>query len=285
MTSPFAQTLEFKPQASNPIGLVLTVRGSEARVGLRKATVSDDQRATVGAFLGIRAGRRHLVGIITEMTSNDAPEGFSAIAKIDLTGEFVQAGAGEARFVRGVSNYPAIGDIVDVIDSQELGLIYSDAMKGGITLGALHDNPDIPARALVDGMVTRHFAVLGSTGVGKSSAVAVMLNEILEARPNLRIFLLDGHNEYARCFGASAQVINASNLKLPFWLFNFEELVDVLFGGKPAVDDEIDILAEHIPIAKGMYLIHRLAQDRATARKIDPKRTGYTVDTPVPYMI
>ena len=127
--------------------------------------------------------------------------------------------------------------------------------------------------------------MLGSTGVGKSSGVAVILNEILDARPNLRIFLLDGHNEFGRCFGARANVVNASNLKLPFWLFNFEEFVDVLYGGRPGVDEEIDILAEHIPIAKGMYLMHRMAQDRAAVRRVDPRRAGYTVDTPVPYVL
>ena len=80
-------------------------------------------------------------------------------------------------------------------------------------------------------MLRKHFAVLGTTGVGKSSGVAVILQEILAARPDLRIFLLDGHNEYGRCFGDRALVLNPRNLKLPFWLFNFEEIVDVIFGG------------------------------------------------------
>ena len=73
------------------------------------------------------------------------------------------------------------------------------------------------------------------------------------ARPNLRIFLLDVHNEYGRCFGDRALVLNPRNLKLPFWLFNFEEIVDVLFGGRPGVPEELDILAEVIPMAKGIY--------------------------------
>ena len=66
---------------------------------------------------------------------------------------------------------------------------------------------------------SKHFAVLGTTGVGKSSAVALILQEIMEARPNLRMFVLDPHNEYGRCFGERAQVLNPGNLKLPFWLF------------------------------------------------------------------
>ena len=49
------------------------------------------------------------------------------------------------------------------------------------------------------------------------------------------MFLIDPHNEYGRCFGEKALVLNPRNLKLPFWLFNFEEIVDVLFGGRPGV--------------------------------------------------
>jgi len=99
-------------------------------------------------------------------------------------------------------------------------------------------------------MLSKHFAVLGSTGVGKSSGVSLLLNEILKSRPNLRVFLLDVHNEYGRCFGDRALVLNPRNLKLPFWLFNFEEIVDVLFAGRPGVPEELDILAEVIPVAK-----------------------------------
>jgi hypothetical protein len=69
---------------------------------------------------------------------------------------------------------------------------------------------------------------------------------------------------------------------LPFWLFNFEEMVDVFFGGRPGLEDEVDILAEVIPLAKTSYLRHR---GSAIVKKLDPKTSGYTVDTPVPYRL
>jgi hypothetical protein len=128
--------------------------------------------------------------------------------------------------------------------------------------------------------------VFGTTGVGKSSGVAVLLQQVLKARPNLRIFLLDAHNEYARCFGDQAHVVNPGNLKLPFWLFNFEEMVDVIFGGRsPGVEDEFQILAELIPIAKSMYVQYQTVGSRTSAKKLDSKNTGFTVDTPVPYRL
>ena len=102
-------------------------------------------------------------------------------------------------------------------------------------------------------MLCKHFAVLGTTGVGKSSAVVLLLRQILAARSDLRVLLLDAHNEYGRCFEDKAQVLNPRNLKLPFWLFNFEEIVDVFFGGRPGVSEELEILSELIPLAKNVY--------------------------------
>ena len=267
------------------LGAVLSVRGSESHVGLKGSGTNDHERATVGSFLRIAAGPRKLIGMVTEVARNSAYEGYSAVATIDLMGELAVDAAGEAHFIRGVAKYPAIGDSVSLVASEELRVIYAAAGEGGATIGQLHEDDSIPVQCNVESLVSRHFAVLGSTGVGKSSGVAVILNEILRARSRLRVFLLDGHNEYGRCFGDRANVVNASNLKLPFWLFSFEELVDVLYGGRPGVEDEIDILAEHIPAAKGMYLQHRQAADRGSVRRADPRRAGFTVDTPSPYMI
>ena len=92
------------------------------------------------------------------------------------------------------------------------------------------------------------------------------LQQIIEARPDLRFFVLDVHNEYSRCFGDRAQVLNPSNLKLPFWLFNFDEIVDVFFGGRPGLDEEIDFLSEVIPLAKSLYAQQFSAQGRLNPR-------------------
>jgi hypothetical protein len=121
--------------------------------------------------------------------------------------------------------------------------------------------------------------------VGKSCAISLILHQILEARPNLRIFLLDVHNEYGRCFSAHAQTLNPRNLKLPFWLFNFEEIVDAFFGGRPGLEEEVEILADLIPLAKTAYTQYRSAADRLAIKRSDPKSLGFTVDTPVPYRL
>jgi DNA helicase HerA-like ATPase len=166
-----------------------------------------------------------------------------------------------------------------------LRLIYDISGSDTIDIGHLQQDPTIGAYVNVDEMLSKHFAILGTTGVGKSSGVALILNQILDARPNLRLFLLDGHNEYARCFGDRALVLNPRNLKLPFWLFNFEEAIDVFFGGRPGVEEEIAVLAELIPQAKSNYTQQYRSGDRPTLKRTDPKTTGFTGDTPVPYRL
>ncbi|MGC0394931.1 DNA helicase HerA-like ATPase [Bradyrhizobium sp. USDA 241] len=268
-------------------GRVISVRGSLARVGLLAASQMpiSEVRATVGRFVSIRCASSVIVAMITEVSCENlsSSDGYIAIASVDLLGEILNA-ADKAKFQRGVTNYPTIGDAVDLITSQELRTIYAPTGSDQINVGFLQQDRSVVAYVDVEEMLSKHFAVLGSTGVGKSTGVSLLLNEILKARPNLRIFLLDVHNEYGRCFGDRALVLNPRNLKLPFWLFNFEEIVDVLFGGRAGVPEELDILAEVIPLAKGVYTQYQNA-DRIGLKRIDPKQIGYTVDTPVPYRL
>lgn len=273
------------------LGHIVSVRGSEAHVGLPAQQSGDDARATVGKFMTISSGARALVGMITEVSARTTeadigtkPQG--AIARISLMGEIMQEADGTEHFRRGVSDYPAIGDPARNASNDELRLIYRPAGQRTINLGQLNHDSTIAAHIDVDNLISKHFAILGSTGVGKSSGVTVILSEILKARPDVRIFLLDGHNEYGNCFGTLANVIRPSTLKLPFWMFNFEELIDVIYGGRPALADEVEILSELIPIAKSTYLQYKAPTDKVSLKKGDPVRTtGYTVDTPVPYLL
>jgi uncharacterized protein len=268
-------------------GRVISVRGSLARVGLlaESRLPISEVRATVGRFVSIRCANSVIVAMITEVSCENlsSNDNLIAIASVDLLGEILNA-AGKAKFQRGVTNYPTIGDSVDLITSQELRTIYAPTGSDQINVGFLQQDSSVIAYVDIEEMLSKHFAVLGSTGVGKSTGVSLLLNEILKARPNLRIFLLDVHNEYGRCFGDRALVLNPRNLKLPFWLFNFEEIVDVLFGGRAGVPEELDVLAEVIPLAKGVYTQYQNA-DRIGLKRIDPKQIGYTVDTPVPYRL
>lgn len=268
-------------------GRVISVRGSLARVGLLASGPMPvkEARATVGRFISIRcAAATTIIAMITEVSCENQPSSdeYMATASVDLLGEI--SGGDRPKFQRGVTNYPTIGDAVELVTAEDLRTVYAPSGSDQINVGTLQQDKSVIAYVDVEEMLSKHFAVLGSTGVGKSTSVSLLLNEILQARPNLRVFLLDVHNEYGRCFGDRALVLNPRNLKLPFWLFNFEEIVDVLFGGRPGVPEELDVLAEIIPMAKGIYTQYQNS-DRIGLKRVDPKSGGYTVDTPVPYRL
>ncbi len=269
------------------LGRVVSVRGSQARVGILASPSMTPSaiRATVGQFFGIRAAHTTIVALITEVTRENIDTGndYIAVASVDLLGEISRGAA--PRFQRGVTVYPTIGDAVDILTHEELRIVYAPTGKDQINVGALQQDPSITAYVDVEEMLNKHFAVLGSTGVGKSSSVSLLLNEILRVRPRLRVFLLDVHNEYGRCFGEHALVLNPRNLKLPFWLFNFEEIVDVLFGGRPGVPEEMEVLSEVIPIAKATYTQYQNSDRQQGLKRIESKSVGFTVDTPVPYRL
>jgi DNA helicase HerA-like ATPase len=270
-----------------PIGRVISVDGSTARIELIQNRAPDAARATVGKFLGILSSHAVVVGMVTEIAELPRVPGAvqsTSAARIDLFGEIRTAGTGVA-FSRGVSDYPVIGESALLMNDRELRLVYG-SVAGGATIGTLHQDSSIDAQINIDELLGKHFAILGTTGVGKSSGVAIVLQQLLKSRPDLRIFLVDPHNEYGRCFGDKAQVLTPRNLRLPFWLFNFDETLEAFFGGRMRPEEEVEILMEVIPLAKGMYLQYRnTATDSRLYKKRDPKNSGYTVDTPVPYRI
>jgi len=284
---------ESHPQGVPPrvefIGRIISVHGSQASVGIPAASpqAPDEKRVTVGKFLGVAVGKTLLVGLITDVsmgTEAGARDNDAAVAQLDLIGEIRSGDGGTAYFQRGVTSYPAMGDPVVFVGARELRLIFQNSSSRMIEVGRLHQDGAIPAGIDVDEMLSKHFAVLGTTGVGKSSAIALLLQQILQVRPDLRVLLLDVHNEYGRCFGERAQVLNPNNIKLPFWLFNFDEIVDVFFGGRPGLEEEVDFLSEVIPLAKSSYAQQNGLTSRLAAKPGEAS-VRYTLDVPVPYRI
>jgi len=271
------------------LGRIISVHGSQASVGIPAMSpqAPEEKRIVVGKFVGVVVGKALLVGLITDIAmrrevGNDDQD--TAVAQLDLIGEIRSGENDAAYFQRGITSYPAMGDPVIFIGSRELRLIFQNSSVRMIEVGRLHHDSDIPAGIEVDEMLSKHFAVLGTTGVGKSSAVTLLLQEILQARPDLRVLLLDVHNEYGRCFGECAQVLNPSNIKLPFWLFNFDEIVDVFFGGRPGLEEEVDFLSEVIPLAKASYA-QQIGLTSKLAKPGEAASVRYTLDVPVPYRI
>jgi DNA helicase HerA-like ATPase len=270
------------------LGSVISCRGSEAHVALMQRPVAQTPRATVGKFVALKHAKGASVGMISEISAANgaAPAGSQAVARVDLMGEIAYGPGGMLRFDRGVREYPAIGDAVELLSREHLQLIYSSFDGRPMKIGDVQEDGGVPALIDADGLISKHFAVLGSTGVGKSSGTAVILNELMSAKPDVRMLLLDVHNEYSASFGTRATIVDPMTLKLPFWLFNFEEFTDAIYGGRPAIMEELDILAELIPLAKASYSNIKSGVERTPLARRNPRQgSGFTVDTPAPYMI
>ncbi|MDO9412974.1 MAG: DUF87 domain-containing protein [Pseudolabrys sp.] len=277
--------------ASQAIGRVIAVNGSQSTVELTGRSLSGET-PTVGRFMGLSTPKATIIGLITDVSEQAAlvpvaGQAFRKVLHLDLIGELLAGANGAPRFQRGVTEYPNIGDAAAMLSERDLRFVYGAADADHAHIGDLQQNDKIAVHIDIDNLVSRHFAILGATGVGKSSGVAIILQKILDTRPNLRVFLVDPHNEYGRCFGDKANVLNPRNLRLPFWLFNFEETIDAFFGGRPGVEEEVEILSEVIPLAKGAYLQYRngAGGGGVLSKKRETKDAGFTADTPVPYRI
>ncbi|WP_072396969.1 ATP-binding protein [Hyphomicrobium sp. CS1GBMeth3] len=274
------------------IGRIASVTGSKAILLLDVTHENDPRnkadRPEMGTLLAIDTGNATVLATVSALSVPLPAHGNEQeirIAELGLVGELSKSPDGKPiRFHRGTSVYPALGDRVRFATKYELQLTYTGNEQDTVRIGSIHQESSIPAMIRVDELLGKHFAILGTTGTGKSCTTALIFRAILERTPNAHIVLLDPHNEYATAFGARAEVISPRTLQLPLWLLNFEEAVEVLVGD-PERKAEIEILQELIPLAKARYSVGRAAQDQQKLRKPGLDASKFTVDTPVPYRI
>ena len=222
-------------------GSTVSVRQSEsvasgiAIIGGRSYRVGQ-----VGSFVRIPQGYHDLYGVISEVGAQATPEALKdPVARgerwmtVQLVGEIV-----ETSFERGISQYPGINDEVHLVTEDDLGIIYGNGGAEQVTIGRLAGAESIPVRIELDALVTRHSAILGSTGSGKSTTVASLLRSIAgHAFPNARVLLIDIHGEYASALKSMAAVFRINPdagelpLHVPYWAIDPRDLFDLLTGG------------------------------------------------------
>ena len=278
-------------QSDRSIGRIVSVTGSKAIVLLdshQEGRVRPSDRPDMGTLLGIDTANTVVLAIVSALSvpvpAQRDGDAEIRIAELGLVGELWRDKTGQANiFARGVTVYPALGDRVRVASKSELEAAFCGDPSRSVRIGCIRQDSSIPAMVRVDELLGKHLAILGTTGTGKSCTTALILRAILEKNPAAHIVLLDPHNEYATAFSEWAEVINPRNMQLPFWLLNFEEIVEVLISDS-ARKAEIEILQELIPIAKARYSAGR-ARDNQNVRRGMLEPSQFTVDTPVPYRI
>jgi DNA helicase HerA-like ATPase len=267
---------------ARPIGAVLEIAGSSSQVMFDPAeiealaTSSDVAVANagqVGSQVKLRVGSTWLIANVRSLRLDAS--GDRILAQVDFLGEGDEEKlTGKLyKFRRGVTRYPTPGCAVFPISTADLKQIYAADDRAHIEIGNVYPTKDIRAALYVDSMLGKHFALLGSTGTGKSTAAALILHRICELSPQGHIVMIDPHGEYASAFKTTGALYDVSNLQMPYWLMNFEEHCEVFLttqGSDRQVD--ADILAKCILLAKGK---NRLAQEFGKL----------TVDAPIPYLL
>ncbi|AKM06437.1 ATP-binding protein [Pelagerythrobacter marensis] len=269
--------------ASIPIGVVVDVAGSGSQIALDTARLNECMAdadpsialaGQVGSQIKIRVGNAWLLASVRNQRQ-DRRAGGGIIADVDFLGEGTEEKlTGRVRgFRRGVTRYPVPGAKIYPADTTDLRHIYASDGRTSIPIGTVYPTRDIRAGLYVDALLGKHFALLGSTGTGKSTAAALILHRICEAAPEGHVVMIDPHGEYATAFQHSGLILDVSNLQLPYWLMNFEEHCEALLtssGNERQVD--MDILAKCLLKSRSK---NRMAE---TMGKI-------TVDSPIPYLL
>lgn len=279
------------------IGTVQDVAGTSVSVSLVSETATglsffngESYRiGQVGSFVRIPLGYTSLFGIVSQVGAGAAPQTEGDIRpwgnqwlRVQLVGERGR----EGRFERGVSQHPTINDAVHIVTEKDLREIYGPGDPVDfVTVGHLASAESIPALVNINKLVTRHSAVVGTTGAGKSTTVAGLLVSLSnpDRYPSSRIVVLDIHGEYAKALSDRSTIFRVTAdahkgekpLHIPFWALRFDELVKLAFGDLG--EQPMAAVADAI-VALKRESLGKKARDGATAERL-------TVDSPVPFCI
>src|SRR5215204_2716946 len=262
------------------IGEVLEIAGSGSRIRMDGAVLSSlhdhsdpsiAMSGQVGSQVKMAVANSWLIANVRTMRRDDNGE---IIASIDFLGEGVRdSRGGMTNFRRGVTRYPIPGSKVLPVSTQDLRSVFAADDSPHIEIGTVYPTDDIRGALYVDPMLGKHFAVLGSTGTGKSTSVSLILHRISELSPEGHIVMIDPHGEYSAAFKDCGELFNVDNLQLPYWLMNFEEHCEVFLTTDGAERQrDADILGKCLLAAR-------------TKGKNLEQYGKVTVDSPIPYLL
>jgi hypothetical protein len=263
-----------------PIGEVVEIAGSGSQIRMDAARLAALQAhkdpsialsGQVGSQIKMVVGNSWLLANVRTLRGGDRGE---LVAYVDFLGEGSRDASGRlSNFRRGVTRYPIPGCPVLPVNTQDMHAIFAASDEPHIEIGTVYPTEDIRGALYVDPMLSKHFAVLGSTGTGKSTAVALMLHRISQLSPEGHIVMIDPHGEYSAAFKGCGEIFNVDNMQLPYWLLNFEEHCEVLLTTQDAERQrDADILAKCLLAARTK------GKDLSSLGKV-------TVDSPIPYLL
>jgi hypothetical protein len=237
---------------------------------------------------------------------DDPPEGDDEVSLTAVPTDLVRGaligtfrtvdGEKKNTFKRGADSFPQIDRECYVVEGGNLqrfmnilGADYPESER--LTLGSFVADRSAVAIASGDKFFQRHAAVLGSTGSGKSYAIALILERASKLKfPNILVF--DMHGEYAPLadgaksgFASRLRIAGSGDLEkpgkdvlfLPYWLLNRDEMLSMILDRSDQnAPNQASRFTSHVRALKEMTL--------SVEKKADVAKT-FTVDSPIPYKI
>jgi DNA helicase HerA-like ATPase len=192
----------------------------------------------IGSYVAIRQADISILAITIQMWEKHRFDN----ADMRKTDRFIAlAPVGEIQtdgtFLRGISNYPTSGAKVYAVGISEVSAIFSKYRKYKFFIGQLssHRGYDLSLDPQI--FFSRHFAIVGQSGSGKSWTVTNLIQRAVKSMPKSHIILLDLHGEYCwkdtkgvRYSAFDESVVNcidAQEMEMPYWMMSYAELVDL----------------------------------------------------------
>ena len=242
----------------------------------------------IGSLVRIPQGLVDLIGSVSlvgiaELSGAPAPaetvQRDERWLQIQLLGEIDRA---TGKFQRGVGSYPGLDDSVHFATPFQLASIFPAPSEEYLRLGCLAAAEEVPVCLNAARLVTRHAAIVGSTGSGKTSAVASLLQSFISGGwKAANIVVIDPHGEYAQSLGTNASVRSVlgeeqSRLRVPFWALPALDILRIFVGATGSATFS-NRFCELVSQARKRFV------EDSQWLNLDP--TAVTADTPVPFDI
>lgn len=137
----------------------------------------------------------------------------------------------DGKFERGGDSLAIPPKNVEPATIDDIRRIYSDSVtkEQSFCFSSLGSNPEVRVPVNGNKFFNKHIAIVGSTGSGKSHTLATIVQKAVSEKAedftlnNSHVIVFDIHSEYRSAF-PNANFIDVSNLVLPYWMLNAEEL-------------------------------------------------------------
>ena len=238
---------------TNSIGKVVSSTPDGLVVEIPDVKVFEDnkQRLQVGRYIRIAEGNiDHVVALITGVRALTKTEQEKQVWTFLLDCQAIGRISPDGDFHRSGMLLPVPTEPAEILDDNALAKIFEGTEDFDFALGTLALNSEVTFKIDGDRFFGKHVAVVGSTGAGKSCAVARILHDVVGIsngenhkvgqQNNSHVVIFDIHSEYKAAFSLDNEqkftlnYLDVDNLALPYWLMNSEELESMFIESNEA---------------------------------------------------